>query len=207
MEISMNSIPSGARYKLLASLVVPRPIAWVTTMDGRGRVNAAPYSFFNLFGSDPAMLALAPGNRRHAAQGEQAVMKDTARNIRETREFVVHMVTDDLMEEMLATSLPVDAGVDELEMAGLETAPAVAVRVPRIAAAAAAFECREIQTIEIGGNRLVVGEVLHVHARDGLVEEGSLYVDPKAWSPVGRMSSPDWYCRTTDVFRASPASK
>ena len=115
MEIEMDALAPGDRYKVLSSLVTPRPIAWVTTVDAAGRVNAAPFSYFNVFGSNPPIVAFAPGNKAVAAGGVPAVPKDTARNIRETKEFVVNMVDEVVGEAMVATAAPLEHGESELE--------------------------------------------------------------------------------------------
>jgi flavin reductase (DIM6/NTAB) family NADH-FMN oxidoreductase RutF len=194
MEIDFDALGPGDRYKILASLVTPRPIAWVTSMDARGRVNAAPFSFFNVFGSNPPIVAFAPGNK------EPGVPKDTARNIRETGEFVVNLVDEALGEQMVATAATLPHGESELETAGLTPAPSSAVGAPRVAEAPVALECREWATLEIGRNRLVVGTVHHVHARDGIIHPDTLRLERDAFRPLGRMASPDWYCRTADQF-------
>ena len=194
MELDFDSMKPGDRYKVLASLITPRPIAWVTTTDATGRVNAAPFSFFNCFGSNPPILAFAPGNK------EPGLPKDTARNIRETREFVVNIADEAVADKMVATSATLPHGESELEHAGLTAAPSTVIAPPRIAEAPVAFECREWATLEIGANRLVVGVVHHVHVRDGILDPETLYLDRSKYAPPGRLSAPDWYCHTTDQF-------
>ncbi len=194
MEIDFDGLRPSERYKVLASLITPRPIAWVSTVDGAGRVNAAPFSFFNCFGSNPPIVAFAPGNK------EAGVPKDTARNIRETREFVVNLVDEAVGEAMVATAATLPHGQSEPEAAGLTTAPSAVVSPPRIAEAPVALECREWATLEIGSNRLVIGVVHHAFVRDGLFDPESLRLDHGAFTPIGRMAAPDWYCRTSDQF-------
>ncbi|MDE0827278.1 MAG: flavin reductase family protein [Akkermansiaceae bacterium] len=200
MEIDFNTLRPGERYKVLASLVTPRPIAWVTTVDGTGRVNAAPFSFFNVFGSNPPIVAFAPGNKSDAARGVPAVPKDTARNIRETKEFVVNLVDETVGEAMVQTAAELEHGVSEIEAAGLHTAPSTLVGAPRILESPVAFECREWSTLEVGSNRLVIGTVHHVHVRDGILDPETLRLNPGQFAPLGRMASPDWYCKTGDQF-------
>ena len=200
MEIDFNTLRPGDRYKVLASLVTPRPIAWVTTVDGTGKVNAAPFSFFNVFGTNPAIVAFAPGNKSPGGKGEPAVPKDTARNIRETREFVVNLVDEAVGEAMVQTAATLEHGVSEIELAGLHTASSMVVGAPRIVEAPVAMECREWSTLEIGSNRLVIGTVHHVHVRDGILDPETLRLNREAYSPLGRMSSPDWYCRSGDQY-------
>ena len=194
MELNFDSMKPGQRYKVLASLVTPRPVAWVTSVDGEGRVNAAPFSFFNCFGSNPPILAFAPGNK------EPGVPKDTARNIRQTREFVVNLADEAIAEKMVATAATLPHGECELDGVGLTTAPSTAIAPPRIAEAPVSFECREWATLEIGSNRLVIGVVHYDHVRDGVFDPETLHFDRSKFAPVGRMSAPDWYCRTTDLY-------
>lgn len=194
MELDLESEHADRAYAILASLVVPRPIAWVTTRDANGNVNAAPFSFFNVLGTRPPIVGFAPGDR---ATGEP---KDTARNIRDTGEFVVNLVSEDVAEAMNATAAALPPGASELEAAGLTAADSALVRPPRIAEAPAALECREWGTLQIGGNRLVIGLVLRVFVRDELFDPETLRIRSERFHPVGRMASPDWYCRTGDRF-------
>ncbi len=193
MTFDLEAIPPADRYRILASLVTPRPIAWVTTQDHEGNLNAAPYSFFNVFGSNPPLVAFAPGNKNSRTP------KDTARNIRETREFVIHMVDEPLGEVMVATSAPLPHGESEVDLHNLPTLPSQKILVPRIADAPVALECNEHSTIEIGKNRLVVGIVRFIHVREGLMDETG-YLQPGKYHPLARMASPDWYSRTSDQF-------
>ena len=196
----MDELSGGERYKVLASLVTPRPIAWVTTVDGLERVNAAPFSFFNVFGSSPPLVAFAPGNREPAKNGKVAVPKDTARNIRERGEFVVNLVGPGNGEAMVATAASLPEGESELEAVGLTTSPSVVVKPPRIAEAPVSLECVEHTTLEIGMNRLVLGIVKHIHVVDGLIDPTNWHLDQEKWTPLGRMASPDWYCKTDALF-------
>jgi flavin reductase (DIM6/NTAB) family NADH-FMN oxidoreductase RutF len=194
MELDLTGPLKEDAYMILAGLVTPRPIALTTTISPEGRVNAAPFSFFNVLGDDPPIVGLCPGDR---APG---VPKDTALNIRLTREFVVNLVDEAIAEAMnrCATSLP--PGENELEHAGLTALASSAVRPPRIAEAPASLECRSHSIIEIGGNRLIIGEVLRVHVRDGIFDSETWLVNPGAYQPIGRMQSPHWYCRTREMF-------
>jgi len=193
MIYEMDQLPPAKRYNLLASLVTPRPIAWITTIDEEGRINAAPFSFFNVFGSNPPIVAFAPGNK------DRETPKDTARNIRRTGEFVVHMVDEPLAQMMVDTSASLPHGESELDKLPLTTVPSETLSVPRIAEAPVALECSEHSTLEIGSNRLIIGIVHVVHARDGLFDD-DIHLDHEAYQPIGRMSSPDWYTRTADQF-------
>ncbi|WP_435894463.1 flavin reductase family protein [Oceaniferula spumae] len=185
---------SDRAYSLLTALVTPRPIAWVTTIDTEGRVNAAPFSFFNVFGSKPAMLAFAPGNK------EPGVPKDTARNIRTNGEFVVNLVDRSVAEAMVKTSAPLPFGESEIDGSGLTLAEGSTVKVPHIIEAPAALECKEHSTVEIGGNRLVIGIIQRIHVREEMMLSEELRIDLDQYHPIGRMASPDWYCGTEDCF-------
>lgn len=194
MELDLSTLRPAECYKVLASLVTPRPIAWITTVDQEGAVNAAPFSFFNCFGSNPPIVAFAPGNK------EPGLPKDTARNIRDNREFVVNIADEALAEEMVATSASLPHGESELAITGLTATESVSIRCPRIAEAPVSFECREWATLEIGSNRMVVGTVHYAHIREGILDPETLHLKPETFLPVGRMAAPDWYCRTSNQY-------
>src|SRR3954447_6837487 len=143
MEFDLKELRPSDRYKLLAGVVVPRPIALVTTLDPEGRANAASFSFFNVMGSDPPLVALGIGDR--ASGGP----KDTARNIALTKHFVVNLVDESLAEGMNVCAVDFPVGVDELRAAGLTCAPSVLVPPPRVAESPVHLECREVATLEI----------------------------------------------------------
>jgi hypothetical protein len=194
MLLDLTGAQRDDAYMILAALVTPRPIALVTTLDENCRVNAAPFSFFNVLGDSPPIIGICPGDR---ATG---VPKDTARNIRLTHEFVVNLVDEPLAEAMNQCAASLQPGENELHHAGLTAAESVAVKPPRIVESPASLECRHHSTIEIGDNRLIIGEVLRVHVRDGLFDPETWLVNPSNYHPIGRMQSPHWYCRTTDMF-------
>ena len=194
MEFDLDGEHRKHAYKLLAGLVTPRPIAWVTTLDQEGGVNAAPFSFFNCFGTRPPIVGFAPGDK------SPGLPKDTARNIRTMGEFVVNLVDEKTAEAMNVTSAELEYGESEIEFAGLTTTPGASVSVPRISEAPVALECTEWATLEIGRNRLVIGVVHRIFAREGVVDPDSLLVDPEIYRPVGRMQVPSGYCRTRDQF-------
>jgi flavin reductase (DIM6/NTAB) family NADH-FMN oxidoreductase RutF len=168
------------------ALVVPRPIGWMTTVDAHGRVNLAPFSFFNAVAEDPAMVAFSPSGRK--ADGE---LKDSRRNAEATGEFVFNLATWELREKMNATSAAFPAGVDELQAAGLTALPSRLVRPPRVAESPVHFECRVWKVIALPSqdpaepNYLVIGEVLGIHVEDELVKGGR--VDILAARPIARM--------------------
>ncbi|MFA5121335.1 flavin reductase family protein [Zavarzinia sp.] len=182
------------RYKLIIGTVVPRPIALVTTRGPDGRVNAAPFSFFNSLSADPPILAI--GVENHADMS----FKDTARNIRMTEEFTVNIVDDAMVEAMNICAVDFPPEVDELTMAGLTALPGTHVGCPRIAEAPAAFECRRHLTLELGRSReIVLGEVKGLFLRDGLVDPVTKHVDQRGLDAVGRMGG-HGYARTRDLF-------
>ncbi len=194
MEFDLEGEHARHTYKLLAGIVVPRPIAWVTTLNEDGTVNAAPFSFFNVLGTRPPVIAFAPGDR------EPGIPKDTARNIRRSGEFVVNLVDEASAAAMNRTSAEVPYGESELSLAGLTPVPSVLVAPPRIGESPASLECREWSTMEIGRNRIIIGLVRRLHVRDGLIDPDTLLVNREDYHPVGRMEVPAAYCRTGDRF-------
>jgi flavin reductase (DIM6/NTAB) family NADH-FMN oxidoreductase RutF len=196
MELDFASLAPAERYKVLTATIVPRPIAWVTTVSADGVRNAAPFSFFNALGKAPPLIALGiQGN-------DDGSRKDTARNIAETGEFVVNLVTEATVEAMSATSVAAPPDVDELALAGIGVAPSLRVKPPRIAASPVAFECRLHTPLAFpSGQFIVIGEVLHAHIADTVVADaGRLYVDTLKMRPVGRMQGRTAYVRTRDTF-------
>jgi flavin reductase (DIM6/NTAB) family NADH-FMN oxidoreductase RutF len=202
MELDPVSLAVKDRYKLLVGAVVPRPIAWVTTVSPDGRPNLAPFSFFTAVGSDPMSLLFCPGN---APDGSE---KDTLRNCKPEREggtgeFVVHVVSTPAARAMAATAEPLPYGESEIELAGLETVPARRVRPPRLVDSPVAFECRTVQVVRLrpgagGGGNVVLGEVVHVHLDDAVVGE-RMRIDPGRLAPVARLAGLD-YCTLGEVF-------
>ncbi len=194
MELDLEGEHAARSYAVLVALVVPRPIAWVTTINPEGVINAAPFSFFNVLGSKPPIVGICPGDR------EDGTPKDTARNVRLTHEFVVNLVDEDVAEAMNRTAASVPYGTNELETAGLSTLASSAVRPPRIAESPASLECTEWGTLQIGDNRLIIGLVRRIHVRDELIDPETLRIRGDLLHSVGRMGSPHWYCRTRDRF-------
>jgi flavin reductase (DIM6/NTAB) family NADH-FMN oxidoreductase RutF len=182
------------RYKLLIGTVIPRPIAFITTLSKDGRRNAGPFSFFNVLTHDPAIVAIGVENY------DDGRMKDTSRNIRDTEEFTVHIVDDALAAQMEICAIKFGPDVDELAEAGLETVPGLAVKSPRIISAPAALECRRYMTLEVGKAReIILGEVLGIHIRADLVDPQSLHVDQMGMDAIGRLGGHS-YARTRDQF-------
>jgi flavin reductase (DIM6/NTAB) family NADH-FMN oxidoreductase RutF len=184
-------------YKLLVNTVIPRPIALVTTVDAAGTRNAAPFSFFNVFSHAPPLVVLGIEGRQLTSP-----LKDTMNNIRATGTFVVNLVDRALVEARTICAIELSSDVDELAAAGLATAPSRQVAAPRISASPVQFECRETVSLSFGirHRNLVVGEILHLHLRDGLVDD-NFHVDVDALDLVGRLHGADWYTTTRDRFR------
>jgi len=194
MELDLLSTHADRAYAILANLVTPRPIAWVTTLNEDGSVNAAPFSFFNVMGANPPLVVFCPGNRDDGSE------KDSARNAQRTGEFVVNLVDEAAAEAMNQTAATLPPGVSETERTGLETIASSSVAVPRIAIAPAALECKVHSIQRIGQNRLVLGIVQRAQVRDDLIDFETLRIKRENYKPVGRMASPDWYCFTNDAF-------
>src|ERR1051326_126493 len=194
MELDLEGQFAERAYPILASLVTPRPIAFVTTISPDGKINAAPFSFFNLIGSDPPILAIAPGDR------DDGMPKDTARNIRLTHEFVVNLVDESIAEAMNKCAASLPYGENELVHAGLHASDSAVVKPPRIAESPANLECKEWGTLHIGDNRVVIGLIKYVHLRDELFDPEKRRVRTEKLQVIGRMASPNWYCRTRDRF-------
>jgi len=194
MELDLEHKLADRAYAILASLVTPRPIAFVTTVSPDGMMNAAPFSFFNLLGADPPILAIAPGDR------DDGTPKDTARNIRLTHEFVVNLVDESIAEAMNKCAASLPYGQNELDTAGLHAIPSSVVKPPRIAESPVNLECQEWGTLQIGDNRVVIGLIKRVHLRDELFDSEKKRVKTESLFLIGRMASPHWYCRTRDRF-------
>ena len=206
MQFTMSELEPAERYKLMVNTITPRPIAWVTTIDGDGRRNAAPYSFFNAMVSQPPLvvLGISPDGAR-----EGVAQKDSARAIRETGEFCIGLVREDDAEKMVQTASDAPPGVDELEIAGIATRPASFVKPPLIASAPVQFECRLWQLIEPSpGAAIVLGEVLAIHIDDAFLgeEDGKLRIDAPAMHLIGRSHGAGWYWRGTDLIQVDRKS-
>lgn len=195
MRFDLAELETPVAYKLLAATVIPRPIAWVVTKAQGGGLNAAPYSFFNVMGSNPPTVAIGI-----LADPERG-FKDTARNILETGEFVVNLVPERLVAAMNLTSADAPPGIDELALAGLATEPSTHVAPPRIAESPVSFECVSQASVTTGPAQVVViGRVLAVHIADRFVlnaERG--HVDTDALDLVAR-SFGSTYVRSHDTF-------
>ena len=194
MFFSTQDLPVGAPYKLLAGSVVPRPIALVTTVSRDGVVNAAPFSFFNVLGADPPLVALGVGNKK------PNMPKDTAQNIIERGEFVVNLVSVTMTESMNICAVDFPAELSEIDAANYELADGRVIETPRIIESPASFECRLEQILQIGNNRVILGTVVGFHMDDEIVDLNNFRVDTQKLGLIGRMGGAGGYVRTTDTF-------
>jgi flavin reductase (DIM6/NTAB) family NADH-FMN oxidoreductase RutF len=200
VHFDLETSPQPVAYKLLIGLVAPRPIALVTSIDEHGRLNAAPFSAFNYFSTDPPIIGIGVANK----PAQEFVPKDTARNIRRTGEFVVNIVTEDIAERMNLCAIDFPAEVSEVEVAGFTTTASQTVRVPRLAQAHAALECREHMTLEVGNGRIVLGRVISAFVEDKFVDPAGPYIKAEDLHAVGRMNGLGNYVRTRDAFLRIP---
>jgi flavin reductase (DIM6/NTAB) family NADH-FMN oxidoreductase RutF len=195
-DVAMGGLTSSQRYKLITGSVMPRPIAFVTTLNPDGSCNAAPYSAFNYMCEDPPLLAI--GIERYGSESHrEGEIKDTLKNILANGEFVVNMVDGPMLERMVHCATDFPAGVSEAERVGFELAPSVAVSVPRISIAPVSWECRRFSILEFSRIRAIVfGEIVSMHFRDGLLDENTLRVNVDQYLPFGRLGGPN-YCETS----------
>jgi flavin reductase (DIM6/NTAB) family NADH-FMN oxidoreductase RutF len=194
VDLKLAEVSPHERYKLLIGLVIPRPIAWISTRSANGVANCAPFSFFNVFSEEPPLCVIGINPRSDGA------MKHSLKNIRRTREFVVNLVDEATANAMHLSSRELPEDESEFETAGLSEAPAALVQHPRIAEAAACLECSLERVIEISGTRqLVLGEILLVHARDGIIDPQTKRISEERYRPIGRLFA-DRYCTTRQRF-------
>ena len=182
MQLELAALAPLERYKLLIGLVIPRPIAWISTRSANGVANCAPFSFFNVFSEDPPLCVIGINPR---SDGE---LKHTLKNIRRTGEFVVNLVDEATANAMHVSSYEFAEEESEFEKTSLTPAPCTLVGHPRIAEAAASFECRLERRIAIGATReLVLGEMLLVHAREGIIDPQTKRISEEHYRPIGRL--------------------
>jgi flavin reductase (DIM6/NTAB) family NADH-FMN oxidoreductase RutF len=196
MIFKPEELATQDRYKLIIGAIVPRPIAWVSSMDKTGNLNLAPFSYFTAVSTDPMTLLFCPG-----WSSSRQRMKDTLYNIREMPEFVINIVDEATKEAMNLTATEFEADVDEFEWAGVTSAPSQTIQVPRVAEAPIAFECKLQQIVVIkegpGGGAAVFGEVQAVYVRQDLMENGRIL--PEKLQPIGRMAG-STYAHINDLF-------
>lgn len=196
MQIDFSTLPVRDAYALMTTSIMPRPVAWVSTISSEGRTNLAPFSFFQGVTANPPTLLVIPVNHRDGRK------KDTARNIEQTREFVVNVVPYALAEQMNATASLLPAEESEFERFGIEQAPSTHIRPPRVAASPIAFECTLDQIVRVGEGPLaanvVFGRIRHAHVSDSILGPDGL-PDPGKLDLVGRLGG-ELYARTTERF-------
>ena len=199
-HVAMDRLTSMQKYWLITGSVGPRPIALVTSLDERGRCNAAPYSAFNYVSEDPPLFVI--GFDRHGEESHRpGELKDTLKNIVDRGEFVVNMVDESIAERMVLCATDYPADVSEVEAIGFDLAPSVIVRPPRIAEAPIAWECRLFRILDLSKNRsIVVGEIVAMNFREDLLDLDRLRVHVDRYTPLGRLGGPN-YARTTDRFQ------
>ncbi len=196
MQFDFDALAPADRYKLMVSVIVPRPIAWVVTQNEAGLVNAAPYSFFNGVGGDPPLVTISIEGRPGGG------LKDTAANIARSGQFVINLVSDAMAKAMVVTAIDFAPSISEVTEAELATFPSTRIAPPRIADSPVAFECERYQTVELPHERhLVIGRILAMHIDEANMENVErLYVDTPKLDLVGRMHGRGWYTRTRDQF-------
>jgi len=191
MDIDPASLASRDAYRLMISCIIPRPIAFVTTLSREGVTNLAPFSFFNGVSSDPPVVSIAVATKRDGSK------KDTWRNIEETGEYVINVVVPELMDAVIIGARELPHNVSELDLAGIPTLPSTKVKPPRLAGSPINLECTLLKIVEVEETALILGRVVRVHAKDEILDGGR--VDPRRLTFVGRMGD-DLYCRVTDLF-------
>lgn len=196
VELDAEALDPEEAYKLLVGAVVPRPVAWITTVSAAGHVNLAPFSCFTFVSSDPPMLGISIGRLR-------GNLKDTARNIARGAEFVVHIPDQAQVEQVHRSSVEFPADVSEPAELGLELVPSRRVSTPRLAAAPVAMECRHASTVEFGRLRtqFIVGEVVMFHVAAALYRDGK--IDAAAFRPIARLGGPR-YARLGETITLQP---
>lgn len=197
MEIDPTTISYKSVYKIMTGSILPRPIGWISSIDSSGRPNLAPFSFFNAVCSNPPTVLFCSSIR-----GSDGKTKDTLNNVRATNEFVVNIVTEELLQAMNASSIEAPPDFDEFNYAGLTLAPSVMIKPPRVKESPIHYECRVKQIIDIsdqpGGASIVIGSIIHIHVDDGVMF-GEDKIDLTALKPIGRLMG-SGYCRVTDII-------
>lgn len=193
MDIDFSAITEYQRYKLMASLIVPRPIALITTLNAQGVVNAAPFSMFNMLGEEPPIVMVSINRLQ---DGE---LKHTAQNIVANKEFVVHIADEAMAPQMHRCGERFAADVSELAAVGLTAAPCQLVKPPRIVEAPVAFECTLHELLETASRQIFIGQVRWLHAREGLIDTDTWRVRLQDYFPVARFGA-SFYVNTRERF-------
>ena len=196
MQFDIDGMAPIDRYELLLGTIVPRPIALITSLGPNGAVNAAPYSLFNVMGHDPAVAMVS------VLAHPEARLKDTATNILATKEFVINLVSESVAEAMNITCIDAPPGINELELANLETTPSVKVKPPRVTTSPVAFECRFLTSISFGPNQAIVaGQIVQAHVDDRFVRDHDRgLVDTPELKLIGGMHGAKWYAKLSNRF-------
>ena len=196
-HIDLDELSANERYKLLTALVIPRPIAWVTTADLEGKTNAAPYSFFNVFGQNPAVIILG------LEQKADGTAKDTENNINLLNEFVVNLVSSNILRNMVDTAATYAPGESEPDLLGLSLTSSKKVKPPRLTDAPVAIECERIMSLSLSSERsILLGRAVGVFAKEGLIDSTTLQVDWANDYPVARLFA-DQYAEISRIRRYS----
>lgn len=193
VEINPSELEHRQVYKLLTGSIVPRAIAWVSTISSDGVPNLAPYSFFTAVGSRPPMVLFCPGTR-----GTDGKDKDSYINAKTTGEFVVNFVNESTADAMNLTATELPAHVDEFKRAGLTAIDSKMVNVPRVKESPIQFECKVYEFVHLPGAHIVIGEIVYMHFDDAVYKEGN-YIDTQAYQPVGRLAG-NMYAHINDLF-------
>lgn len=195
MQYNFEETSADTIYKLMASSIVPRPIAWITSVSKSGDINAAPFSFFNMMGSNPPVIAVG-------LQANAGKLKDTTNNILETNEFVINLVPFRMAEVMNGTSGSFPANVNELSEVGIETMPAISMKAPLIKDAPVKMECTLLSAVPTGESQyVIIGEIKHFHIADEFVLDAeSGYIDTDKMELISRMHGRGWYSTNRDLF-------
>jgi flavin reductase (DIM6/NTAB) family NADH-FMN oxidoreductase RutF len=196
MQFDIDGMAPADRYELLLGTIVPRPIALITTLGPDGQINAAPYSLFNVMGHDPAVAMVS------VLAHPQSRLKDTGHNILATKEFVINLVSETVAEAMNITCIDAPPGINELELANLETAASVKVRPPRVAASPVSFECRFLTSISFGPHQTIIaGQIVHAFVEDQFVRDRARgLIDTPELQLIGGMHGAKWYAKLSDQF-------
>jgi flavin reductase (DIM6/NTAB) family NADH-FMN oxidoreductase RutF len=193
IEINPGELPRKEVYKLITGSLIPRAIAWVSTVNSEGQPNLAPFSFFTAVGSTPPMILFCPGTR-----GPNNADKDSYHNARASGEFVVNFVNKATAEAMNITATDVPPDVNEFERAGLTAIDSKIVAVPRVKESPIQFECKLHQIVDLPGAHIVIGEVVYMHFDEAVYKAGN-YIDYAAYQPIGRLAG-NMYAHVNDLF-------
>jgi flavin reductase (DIM6/NTAB) family NADH-FMN oxidoreductase RutF len=200
MDFNLANAKAHLIHNLLTGLIAPRPIAWITSMNAAGQLDAAPFSAFNYVGMEPPMVAIGIASRPDS----DGMAKQTAQNIRSQGEFVINIVNEAVAEAMNMTAVDFPPEIKPLEIAKLKMEPSLNVKIPRLAAAPASLECREIMTTLIGRNHIILGQVVAIHVKDEFVDPAGPYIRAEELHAIGRMNGQGAYVKTRDAFLRIP---